>query len=419
MPRVRVREDANSVGGSEHWNDLQTKALCMAWYHVSANPAGKGTSQTRDELFDGVLVAYHFFYKKLGGVPPKPKKGVLPKIRTGKACRSKWQTMNTCVTKFLSCDVLSSHTIRKSGATPEIFREDALKYYIERHHQEFKFETAHDYLKDKPRWLRDAAQHKQDGKAPKKTRSTPVKDTVQLRASDSEEEVVGDKPPGQKRARRLEKELVVINAAVAKKEAEISKDIATFSERARIHKMTLEVEAERQRVEQERLDDDVMRMDLSLLDEDKIPYWQQRISEVYDRQAARVVQKAAGVAAANLAREAALVAEQEKELWEEERANNAMPSAERVSSASQGATPDAEDGDEDDTIVVPVVDLTLEVGRAYVNDAAEMERFTKMCEDMAAAIDERMGPEETTQPWLGEGEEWVQRTPEVSDTEAN
>ena len=61
-----------------------------------------------------------------------------------------------------------------------------------------------------------------------------------------------------------------------------------------------------------------MRMDLSLLDEDKIPYWQQRISEVYDRQAARVVQKAAGVAAANLAREAALGAEREKELWEEE-----------------------------------------------------------------------------------------------------
>ena len=48
MPRVRVHEDANLVGGSGHWNDLQTKALCMAWYHVSANPAGKGTSQTRD-----------------------------------------------------------------------------------------------------------------------------------------------------------------------------------------------------------------------------------------------------------------------------------------------------------------------------------------------------------------------------------
>ena len=105
----------------------------MAWYHVSANPAGKGTSQTKDELFEGVVIAYHFFYKKLGGVPPKPRKGVIPKVRTGKACRTKWQTMNTCVTKFLSCDVLSSHTLRKSGATPKDFRADALEYYIKRH----------------------------------------------------------------------------------------------------------------------------------------------------------------------------------------------------------------------------------------------------------------------------------------------
>ena len=75
-----------------------------------------------------------------------------------------------------------------------------------------------------------------------------------------------------------------------------------------------------------------------------------------------------------------------KELWEQERANALMLSAERVSSASQGATPDAGDGDEDedDIIVVPVVDLTQEVGRAFVNDAAEMERFTKMCEDVMA-----------------------------------
>ena len=326
--------------------------------------------------------------------------------------------MNTCVTKFLSCDVLSSHTIKKSGETPENFKADALKYYLQRHHHDFKFETAYDYLKDKPRWLRDAAQHKQDEKAPKKSRTTPKKAGEQLRASDSEEEVLGDKPPGQKKARRLEKELVVIDAAVAKKEAEISKDIATFTERAKMHQMTLEVEAERQRVEQERSDDEVMRMDLSVIDEDKIPYLQQRINEVYDRQAARVVQKAARVAAANLAKEAALVEEQERELWEEERANALILSAERVSSASQGATPDAEEEDEDDTTVVPVVDSTEEVGGAYVNDAAKKERFTKMCEDMANAIDERMGPEETSQPWLGEEEDWVQRTPEVSDTEA-
>lgn len=154
MPCVRRDpDDASSVGGSEHWSDLQTKALCMAWYHVSAQPGGKGTSQTRDALFATVLLAYHYFYKKLGGVPPKPKKGVVPKDRTGEGCRTKWQSMNTCVTKFLACDILSSHTLRKSGATPANFREDALKCFIERHHHEFKFETAYDYLKDKTKWL--------------------------------------------------------------------------------------------------------------------------------------------------------------------------------------------------------------------------------------------------------------------------
>ena len=107
-------------------------------------------------LFEGKLVAYHFFYKKLGGVATKPKKGVVCKARTGRACRNKWQAMNTCITKFLSCDVLATHTFRKSGSTPADFRKDAKKYYIERHDAEFKFETAYDYLKDKPKWLRDA-----------------------------------------------------------------------------------------------------------------------------------------------------------------------------------------------------------------------------------------------------------------------
>ena len=425
MPRVaRAREDATSVGGSEHWNELQTKALCMAWYHVSANPAGKGTSQTKDELFEGVVVAYNFFYKKLGGVPPKPRKGVIPKVRTGKGCRTKWQTMNTCVTKILSCDVLSSHTLRKSGATAKNFREDALEYYIKRHHHEFKFEVAYDYLKDKPRWLRDAAQHKLDGTGTKKTRSTPLKEAEKLRASDSEEEVVGAKPPGQKKARRLEKELVVINAAVAKKEAAIAKDIATFTDRATSHKMAMTVEAERQRVEQEKLDDEVMRMDMSQLDELKLPYWQQRMRDIYERQAARVVQKAAEVVAATaameVAKEAAIVADRESEERVFEEVNDAIFVSERAS-ATEGATLEAEEGEEeeDDTTVVPLVDLTEDVAHPYVNDTAEMARFAKMCEDMASAIDERNGPEETCQPWLGEAEDWVQRTPEVSDAEAN
>ena len=192
------------VGGSEHWNDLQIKALCMAWFHVSAKPAGKGTSQTRDELFENILVTYHFFYKNLGGEAANPKKGVIFKPQTGKAWRNKWQAMNNCVTKFMSCDVLATHTLRRFGSTPANFRKDATKYDIQRHSSEFKFEIAYNYLKDKPKWLRDAGQHHTDGKAIKKEiKSTPAKDAEKIKASDSEDEVVRDKPAGQKRARVL------------------------------------------------------------------------------------------------------------------------------------------------------------------------------------------------------------------------
>ena len=148
MPRARVDADATAVGGVEHWSDLQTVALCMAWYHVSANPADKGTSQTRELLFEKVLVAYHYFFSELGGVPAKPKKGVPFKPRTGKACKNKWGTMNTWAMKFLACDNLATHTVRKSGATPKEFRDDARKYYEKRHKAVFKYESAYDYLKD-------------------------------------------------------------------------------------------------------------------------------------------------------------------------------------------------------------------------------------------------------------------------------
>ena len=71
-----------------------------------------------------------------------------------------------------------------------------------------------------------------------------MKDAENIRASDSEDEVVRDKPPGQKRARRLEKEIVSITAAVAAKEVVISQDIAKFQDKARNHRMSLEVEVD-------------------------------------------------------------------------------------------------------------------------------------------------------------------------------
>ena len=65
---------------------------------------------------------------------------------------------------------------------------------------------------------------------------------------------VCSKVPGQKKARRLKKDLVVITANVAAKEAIISADIAKFQERARINMRAVQVEQSRQAVEMEKID---------------------------------------------------------------------------------------------------------------------------------------------------------------------
>lgn len=133
------------------------------------------------------------------------------------------------------------------------------------------------------------------------------------------------------------------------------------------------------------------------------------------------MQKAARVATAQATEEAATVAEQEMEKRREEERVIESVLVSSAAGASDEASPDAEDGEdeEDDTTVVPVVDLTGDAVAPFANDSDDMESFAKMCEDMALAIEAKNGPEEISQPWLGQGEDWMQRTPEVSDTEAN
>ena len=312
MPRARaIPDDSHSVGGSEHWNVLQTVALCKGWYHVSSNPAGPGSSQRLDPLFEKVCVGYNHFYKEMGGVVAVQRPGVVYRPRTGKACKNKWQTMNKEVTRFLSCDILATHTKRRSGATEAEFRKDALKYYQARHKGEFKFESAYDYLKDKPKWLRDISQHtKTNGK--RKSRTTPGKSNEKLRTSDSETARVGSKPPGQKKARRIEKEMVIITAGVAAKEAIISADIAKFAERARINVVAVQTEQNRQEVDKEKVEldrekqeDEIMRVDLTGMPEYKIRYFISRITDILERQELRKAQKAVALLADEAAREAA------------------------------------------------------------------------------------------------------------------
>ena len=252
----------------------------------------------------------------MGGTIAKPRKGTVYKLRTGKACKNKWQAMNREVCRFLACDILATHTYRRSGATAEDFRADARKYYLARHQSEFKFETAYDFLKDKPKWLRDLNQHaKGDGK--KKTRTTPAKPTEKLRTSDSENEGPGGKVSGQKKARRLEKDLVVITAAVVAKEAITSADIAKFQERARTNFLAVQVEQSRhvvemeeKQVQREKQDDDIIMMDLTGMEEYKVKYIHERITDIFERRALMKEQKVAPERAEEVARQAAALAPQ-------------------------------------------------------------------------------------------------------------
>ena len=423
MPRARVEpDDAHSVGGSEQWNDLQTVALCMGWYHVSANSAGPGASQRLDPLFEKVLVGYNYFYKEMGGVVSSQRRGVVYKLRTGKACKNKWQTMNKDVSRFLSCDILATHTKRRSGAGPEEFRADALKYYVARHKGVFKFESAYDYLKDKPKWLRDVAQHtKADGK--KRTRTTPGKPTDALRTSDSENERTGPKVPGQKKARRLEKDLVIITAAVAAKEAIISSDIAKFQERAKINMLAVQVEQSRQAVEKEKIeaerekqDDEIMGKDLTGMEDYQLTYFHSRVTDIFERQATRKREREAANVARQRANEAAEVAA-EVSTEETEQAAVLQTAFQEASGSGSPATAECAD----DTTVIAVVPAVVVTDCEDYEPLTENEvalRFRAQLEDMANAIDTEKGVEEVNQPWLPQGEETV-RTIDDSDTDGD
>lgn len=204
---------------------------------------------------------------------------------------------------------------------------------------------------------------------------------LERQRSESDEEV---EPPCRKKARRLEKEIVRINAAVAMKEAAISKDIAMITERARIRKMSMDVEKERQHFEQEKLDYEVMMLDLSGFDEQEVLFWQKRREEILARMAARKVARAARVAAEQAAKEAAMLAELELERQEKMEGEGEREALQLAACATRSDETSSEiEEDEDGTSDVPRVDLT---NVTNLNESDERERFAKICYDVADAL---------------------------------
>ena len=277
-----VVDDDEGASGFEKWNDLQTLALGKAWNKVSMDPASNRTSQKRDPFWEAVGTAYHVCYKELGGIDTTVGK----KKRNGKGCKNKWSTMNLQVMRFLSCDIQSSHTLRKSGHGEEDFRKDALVYFFERHRKEFTFERVYDYLKTLPKWLTDTAQHAQAAaKAKKGTLARKKREKLLVSGSDTEGTV--DRGLGQKKAKKVKIELSEAEKRLQEVQAKREADIALFREKAVIQLKSIELEKNRARIDEEIEENRIMGLDLTGMDEMRQDYFRQKMRQIVERQAQR------------------------------------------------------------------------------------------------------------------------------------
>ena len=327
MPRAKrtVAAVVTEYGGPEPWSDLHNLALCMAWYKVSASPLGNGTSQAELTFYDHVLIAFLIIYKNLGGIDAAPtRKGRKPyRPRSAKGCKNKWLGMNTEINYFLACDIRASFTVRRSGATLVDFRKDARKFYVEKYRGAFAFEGPYDYLKSKKKWLVDTAQHMRKtqqaglvaGSGAKPKGGPGNRKKPRLRSEDNGTEDSGEKVPGQKKARRLVKEKIELEAANEVNMSAIAAEVAKFTEKARLHQVSTDTERSKLALEILRHEADVLKEDnrvmglvLTGMSEDEIEYFTLQKKDAIERQAARRAMKVVQLEEARIAAADAVIA---------------------------------------------------------------------------------------------------------------
>lgn len=125
-----------------------------------------------------------------------------------------------------------------------------------------------------------------------------------------------EKGRGHKKTRRLNNELIELEASMKITDAKIASDVARFQERAKISLMLIEVEKlrakrdlERAEIDRDVEDNRVMAMDLSGLDDFRVAYFHRQIQDIIERQAERQVRKEAAAQETKATAQAARVAE--------------------------------------------------------------------------------------------------------------
>ena len=136
-----------------------------------------------------------------------------------------------------------------------------------------------------------------------------------MRMDDSGTEDSGEKVPGQKKARRLLKETAANDAAMVANHAAIAAEQAVYTERARLHQVSVDTElgriaADNHRAEVELLKDDrrIMELDLSGMSATRVAYFENELVAIAKRQIDRAQRLEQDEEAARIAAEVAKAA---------------------------------------------------------------------------------------------------------------
>ena len=188
--------------------------------------------------------------------------------------------------RFLACDVQSTHTEHRSGASEEDFRIDARKLYRARWDKDFMFERVYDFLKTLPKWLVDTAQHARTvASAKKKIVVRKKRERMQISESDTKGSI--EKGLGQRKAKRVKVELSEAEKDLKEAHEKREGDIALFREKAHIQLKAIKAELLRARIDEEQEENMIMGMDLTGMDDMRLSYFHIKMNDIVERQALR------------------------------------------------------------------------------------------------------------------------------------
>ena len=165
--------------------------------------------------------------------------------------------MQTLVNRFISIYLRARYVIKKSGATEENFMADAHMFYLYKYKKPFIFVEEFFFLKTKKKYMLDTAQVARndvlaaDGTRKKGKGGSGSRKVTRSRVVDSDEEDLGDNVPRQKLSRRIAKETGENDIAHAKNLAEIDLEREKFTQKAELHRQSIQVDSDRVAVDRQ------------------------------------------------------------------------------------------------------------------------------------------------------------------------